>query len=95
MIGETWNEYIEDILSSTIDIFALLMIPDKYVPQISGKIALERAHTNGEFYWSGYEEATTFYLIIIIFLTFCFYSTIISFCLSLVVYLESKLWTTY
>jgi len=62
LIGDTKNEYIELILSSSINIFSILLIPDKYVPTISGKFALERVKTEGELAWSGYEEQTVFYL---------------------------------
>lgn len=68
LIGVTQNEFIEDVLSSSINIFSLLMIPDKYVPQITGKFALERVKTEGELDQSGYSEGTTFYLLIILFI---------------------------
>ena len=64
IIGKTQNEYIEDILSASINIFALDFIPRKYIPEISGRLFLERLNTAFEEQRSGYDEGTTFYLII-------------------------------
>jgi len=49
LIGTTNNEYIETVVSSSVNIFSLLMIPEKYIPSISGQISLERIKTSDEY----------------------------------------------
>jgi len=66
LIGVTKNEYIEEVLSSSINVFSLLLIPDKYIPEFTGRIFLPRLKTNEEFTRSGYSEGTTTYLFLII-----------------------------
>ena len=46
LIGKIENHYIKSVLQSSINIFALLFLPDKYVPEVSGKFPLERIKTS-------------------------------------------------
>ena len=73
MIGKTHNEYIEQIVSFSMDIFTMLFIPKKYIPEITGKIFLKRVPTEGEPWFSGYKENVAFYFILIISMTFFLY----------------------
>lgn len=49
LIGKIENEYIKSVLQSSINIFALLFLPDKYVPEVNGKFPLERIKTSEDF----------------------------------------------
>lgn len=66
LIGDTYNEYIEKVLSSSVNVFSLLFVPEKYIPNMTGRIALPWQKNSEEFIWSGYKEATSFYLLLIV-----------------------------
>lgn len=83
LIGETHNEYIEEIVSYSMDIFNLLFIPNKYVPEVSGKLFLKRISTDGEPWWSGYKEGVAFYFLLIVTIAFLLYLFILLIIVSL------------
>lgn len=78
LIGETRNEYIEDILSMNMNIFNLRIIPEKYIPSIKGNIDLERIKTDGELLRSGFYDGVAFYLLLQILMSLCVYNVIVS-----------------